>query len=483
MAILDTFEDSQALPDQVAGSATVMNVWRSNLAAIDDATRIGVYAYQGGFGHPQEFVAQNPYRESWGGFRYLTGMTTLTAVTRSSAVTSGDVLRVYLAGTLQATWTLANGTQTHTFNLPSYGANFAVDVVFEVYNASKPAEGASWGDFEIIAAYVSPVQLSDAYPGEPTFTNVYSPTSTQQLASAINWLVRRVSLRTRPLFQSIVRWNGPYQGQNTVRWYGSVEKSPAQNVLKANGMVLVQASGMTEQIRLRVDGTTVATYAVPTTPGDYGFTLSYTMSQATGTRLYLEVDHIRTAGGDSNQTPIARFTLNRVWTEGVGVYAVSSFPPLPIRTGVTWATVKGFLNNCRDAAATLKARIDANPDLWNRQYLFRCRYAFDAYQNQVFEPGQIACCWERVGQALLVRGKGIQLAHGPSAFNPDPKSQNEVGLYELKPFVTESLVDGDAVETALVYLDGIDGLYGGDPYNLRGVDIHYAGEIFRINPA
>lgn len=483
MALLDTFETSQPLIVDVAASAAVLNQWRRNLYALDDATRLLQYAYCGGFGHPQERTRQNPYRESWGAFRFENGMTTLTAVTRCSGITAGDQLRLYLAGALVTTWNLANGAQTHTATLPnSFSRNQAIDVAFEVFNASKTTDPDAeiWGDIEIIAAYVSPVTVGDPYPGlPPAFSSALDCAATEQIASSLNWLVRQVGLRTRPAFQSVIRWHGPFQGQTSVRWFGSIQRSPIHAVLKANGSVIVMAPGATEQIRLRVDGATVATYNVPTVPGEYGFTLSYAMPQAAGSRLSLEVDHIRTAGGDSGQTPLTRFTLYRVWAEDSSGTAGLSIPELPTRQLVAWPTLRAFLNACITGAAAIKARIDANPDLWARQYLFRRRYAYDDYQNGLFEPGMVATFFERAGNSLIVRGKSIKAGFGPQAFADQPDDK-QFGLYPFEATRAENLVDGDQVETVLVNLDVIDGLFGGDPYNLRGVDLHYAGEVLRI---
>lgn len=483
MALLDTFETSQPLIADVAASAAVLNQWRRNLYALDDATRLMQYAYCGGFGHPQERTRQNPYRESWGGFRYEPGMTTLTAVTRCTGITAGDVLRLYLGGALITTWTLANGAQTHTAALPAgYSRNQAIDVAFEVFNPAKTTDPDAeiWGDIEIIAAFVSPVTVGDPYPGlPPALTNTLDVAATEQIASTLNWLVRQVGVRTRPAFQSVIRWHGPYEGQTSVRWFGSLVRSPIHAVLKVLGAVVVMGRTATEQVRLRVDGVTVATYAVPTVPGEYTFSLTYVMPQAVTTRLYLEVDHIRTAGGDSNASPLTRFTLYRVWAEDSSATAALSIPELPTRQLVAWPTLRSFLNACITAAATLKARIDANPDLWARQYLFRRRYAYDDYQNGLFEPGMVATFFERAGNSLVVRGKGIKAAFGPQAFGEQPDDAH-FGLYPLEPMRSETLVDGDQVETVLVNLDVLDGLFGADPYNLRGVELHYAGEILRI---
>jgi hypothetical protein len=477
---LDTFEDTPNLGMHRYPSASLLRITRSNLLALDEVTRQGRPIYQGGFGEPQENVATNPYRESWGSFRALPGLTTLTVVIRSSAVDSGDVLRVYLNGALATTWALANGEQVLTAALGSYAINSVVEVVFEVYNASKPSGDASWGDFEIQDAYVGPVTLADAWPGVPTFTTTYSSAALLQLSRAVDWLVRRIGRRTEPLFQSIIRWNGPFTGQTTVRWYGGAEITPACNLLVAAGLVRVDVAGATETVRLRVNGVTVDSLTIPSTRGDHGYTLTYPLSGATGTRLPVVVDMVRTvAPPHSGDEPVSRWTLSRVEMIGsASIYPAISIPTVAARTNVSWSTFKAALQACADAANTIKARIDANPDLWSRQRLFRRRYAFDDYQDRVFEPGQIAGQYARRGEALLIRAKGARAAWGPGEF--DNNSKNEVGLYAVKNYLEQGVCQGDTPRTELVYLDTLNGLYPTQAYNVRGEQLIYAAEILRV---
>lgn len=476
---LATFEDTPNLGMHRYPSAALLAATRSNLIALDRVTRQGRPAYCGGFGHPQELVTLNPYRESWGGFRAVPGLTTLTVETYAASVAASDVLRAYVNGAQVASWTLANGAQVHTAGLSAYPTNSAPDVVFEIYNPNKPANGASWGTFEVTDAYVNPVGLADAYPGQPTFAASYNATDLTQLANAVDWLCRRVALRTEPLFQTVLRWNGPYTGQTTVRWYGGVTVSPAAPTLTASGYVWVQHGGAAEQIRLQLNGATVASFTVPGAVGEYAWTLQHTLTQAAGTRVAVAVDMIRTAAPPAGDNAISRWTLQRVdLTGAASIYPAISIPVVPARQKVTWATLKAALNACSNAAATIKARIDANPDLWSRQRLYRRRYAFDDYQTTVYEPGQIAQQIARRGEAVLVKAKGASIEWGPGGFING--EQNEVGLYAVKNQFSQAAAQGDAVTTELVYLDTLGSLYPSAPYNVRGESVAYAGEILLV---
>jgi hypothetical protein len=469
------------LPGATPASLLRIDTWRRTLEALDDLTRVGQEAFAGGFGNPQEAVGENPYREWYGGFRMVPSATTITVATRTTGADSGDRLRLLMNGALVTTWTLSNGDQTHTATLPALAANTAPEVVLQVArDGAGPA--VTWGSYEVIGAFIGPVSLPDAYPGAPSFSTLEIPSSlTVQLATSINWLRRLVALRTRPLFQSAIRVGGPFEGQDNVRWFGGLVRSPAHPTLKAAVSVIVNAPGATEQIRLRVNGATVATYDVPGSPGEYFATLSWTIAGVSaGDRMRLEVDHIRTAGGENDQTPISRFSLYRVWAEGPTAYAALDLPVLNLDTFYPLSSIKSTLNAYAAAATTLKARIDANPDLWSRQYLFRARYGYTEEQAIDFEPAFVATRFERAGEALLVRGKGVSVAYGPAVFEGEPT--HPLGFYNFENLRTQNAIGGDGVSTAIVYLDGQEGLYMGDPYNLRGPVIWYAGEITRVSP-
>jgi hypothetical protein len=148
------------------------------------------------------------------------------------------------------------------------------------------------------------------------------------------------------------------------------------------------------------------------------------------------------------------------------------------RTGYTWATWKAALNACATLANTLKTRIDNNPTIWSRQYLYRRSYGYDDYQELVFEPNFIPAAVPRVGEAVLVRGQGNKVAWGAQVF--DETKTNDVGSYELNATYSEAVNTDGVKSTALVYLDALKALPPGASYNVRGGTIVYAGEIWRV---
>lgn len=493
---LATFEDTPNLAIHKYPSAALANIMRRNLLALDSVTRQGRVAFAGGFEVASELIGLNPYREWWGGYRSLPGITTLWITTNCTGIDTGDKLRVVINGAVAGEVTLANGLATNSIALNPQPLNSVPDVRFEVYNNAKPLgnEGVEWGNIEVVDAWVGPIGLADAYPGEPTFAASFNAEDIAKLANCVDWLVRRVGRRTEPLFQSIIRWRGPYGptgdepgGQTTVRWRGGVEVTSAAPTLVARGRVNVEVAGATEVVRLIVNGAVVDSYNVPSTIGDHAYQLTYTLPHATGTKLPIVVDMRRTGSpAYVGAEPVNRFTLNWVGLVGAAnIYSAINIPTVVPRTLGTWSNARTFLNACAQACATIKARIDANPDLWSRQRLFTRRFADpgrDEWEDRVFEPGMIAASPARRGEALLVRGKGNQIVWGPQEFDSKPdQAVDGVGLYPLRPIgPTMTICQGTELQTELVYLDDCDGLYGAAPYNVRGEQLSYAGEILLV---
>lgn len=493
--MLHAVEDTPNLAIHEYPSAGLFATVRQNLLTLDQATRVGRSAYCGGWGHPQEFERTNPFRKSWGSFRFLPGMTTLTTVVRVSGRQDGDTLRLYVNGSLvQSSSITANGDQTYTYTLTGLTNYAVVEVDWHIYNAgySTPdlTEGQDWGRYEILDAWVSPVTLADAWPGVPTFTTVYdTATKVPQLANAVHWLVRRIGRRTDPLFTTSVRRGGPLSdaseldyGPGVQRWHGSVVTTATAPTLRARGQVWVRFPGATEEIRLYVNGSVVATSVPPATVGRYNWSFSYAMPQAAGSRVAVEIRFRRTAPAlHYDNEIVSEWSLLRVWTEGAaGIYSAPSIPSVAARTDTTWSTWKAALNAAATLANTLKSRVDANPSLWSNQYLYRRSYAYNDYQEGVFEPNYIPTAIPRLGEALLIRGVGNKVAWGAQTFDEKSAETNSVGSYDLDATYSEAVNTDGTKGTSLVYLDALASLPPMASYNVRGGTIAYAAEIWRV---
>lgn len=495
MGLLNLIEDSPSFRTDDRLSATLLNIIRQNILVLDEVSRLGRHAHCANFGEPPENNSANPVTIWRGAWQHLAGMTTLTIVTFTVGQQSGDTLRVYRTnGTSEVSTdhTLANGLQTHTITIS--GAGYVEGDVIEVRADLRHATPGDrdWGNVDIRDAYVSPVDLPDAYVA-PTVFGALSAANLNALSNATDWLVRRIGQRREPLFQASIRRPGPFNddgsSQLTVRWTGSLRKTAGHGTVTALIAVQQKASGRTETIRFRVNGSQVASYSVPGTPGDYTTTLTYDMSaQANGTLLWLEIDHVKTAPApDSGDT--SRLSILRVRSEPVAGAPITNIPELSMRTPITYGpsgtegTLLTFLNRCVNSCTAIKARIDANPEIWSRQPLYRRRYGIDDYQMRVYEPWSIASQLSRLGEALVLRGKGLTIGYGPGSFKEGKEAYNEVGAQLVENYRTFSAIDGDAVENLQLYLDTVEGLYAGGAYNVRGEDLRYAAEVFKVTGA
>lgn len=482
----------EANPDFVGGdllSAEALNRIRANVAIADAASRYGRVAFCSAYGNPPENTSENPCLVGIWAFAMEDGATTLTIVTSMTGRQTGDQLRVIRDGTAENSYAdglitdfnLANGEQTHTITIS--GAGYVERQVVMVRLFLRNATGGTpydWGFLEVRDMYVDPIDLS-GWPGVPASPAI-TETALDQLSNASTWVLRRLGQRVEPLFQSIVRRPGPFTGDGTVVWSGSIVRSPDHPTVRATVAVVQKVAGTTETLRMRVNGTIVASWGLPTSPRESATTLTYDASAvAAGTRMWIVIDVVKTAPID--QVPLdlpdtSRWSLLRVWAEGA-TGAASLPDPLSERSGTTFGpngtsgTLLDWLGDVATAIAAVRTRIVNNPQVWGRQICYRVRYSYDDAQLRWFEPWGVANCAARLGMALLVRGKAITVNHGPGGFTND---FNEVGAQEFENFRREPVIDADRVETQRVYLDAIPLLAPATPYNVRGEDLYYAGE-------
>jgi hypothetical protein len=485
MGVLKIVDDSPSFATGQALSAEMLNLLRDNALALSEASYLGVTAHLDRYQVPPEDSDQNPVTVWRGGFVFLTGMDTLRIVTFMSGQASGDTLRVYRGdGTgTYSDHTLANGLQTFTIAIDAsgYAHGEVVLLRLDLLNGA-PSTAHAWGNIDIREVVVYPVELSDAFPGVPSFGAI-SAANLNQLSNCIDWLTRRMGLRYEPLMQSVIRRLGPWYDavdgtQADVRLTGSIRKSPLHGELVARGLVYV-AYGATESIRLNVNGGAVEdTYTPPTTPGTYSWELIADISgEATDALVPWIVDYIRTGGSTSPQT-VNRWSVYEVLTRPT-TGTPATLAEQAARVVGTFSALQTWLNALCTIVDATYDRVVANYPVWQGQRAYRARFGIDDYQFKVFEPGHVALAQRRTGEAIYVRGKGVSLGYGSGRFLED--KQNEVGLYEFENSHRESVIDGDSLATVRFYLDSVGGrLPAGAPFNLRGTDIFAAFEQLKV---
>lgn len=507
MGILRICDDSPVFVDGAPLSPTALNIIRDNLLALDEGTRLGGVIFAGLYGqYPEE--RDEPNQVIWsGGGVFRTGMTTLRITTNTTGtVLAGDTLRVYRGdlaadGALPATFTdlaLAAGTQTHTVALSGHADGEVLRIQVEVRHLSDPNPPYTGCKVDVVLAELLPVQLPDAPPTLPTFSAASDITGTKltQLADYVDWLIRRVSLRYDPLFVIHFRRKGPFcipdsslnaSGGSDVNvvWRGGFRKTPLHTTLTIRGLTFRVWSGATEAIRLRLNGTVVQTYAVPTGLGESGFTISHSLAAyATDSVVRVALEYVRTAPRVDDR-PINRWTINEVLIEQAGASPASLVEWQIRQSGVSATALVSWLQAARTLAAAIAQRIADNGGLWANQRLYTLRSGFDQSQIEVFEAWAIPGTLRRAGEALVGRGRALTLGYSAgyvdtAAYEEQAKGSDGIGAYPVKNVRTSPVVDGDNVESFALYLDSVPGLPVGAPYNVRGVESYVLMERLKV---
>lgn len=503
MGILKNADDSPAFTTGDPLSPTALNILRDNVLALDEATRLGGYAFCGLYGqHPEENGVQQ-----WviwrGGFVFLSGMATLRVITSTSGTVGGAVLRIYrgdngandsLPGTYNDV-ALSAGTQTHSITIS--GAGYAhqqiVRVQIELRHASPPGSPYSAAIVDVLLVEALSVTLSaPAWPGLPTFGSAAAITAVNlnQLSDAIDWLIARCALRYDPLTILHIRRVGPFRDTDgatdqNVRWYGGVRRSPLHTTLTARGRVMVRWGGATEQIQLWANGIQVASSGVATAVGEYPWELTHSLTgYADGQVVPLQIRFVRTAPSLSG-SPVNRWTVNDVFA-ATPTGGASTLAAWQVRqAAVSDAAIVSWLTTLRTIAQACYDRIAANTAYWGVQRAFTARPASGNENFRIFEPWGMPATWRRTGEALVGRGRGLTIGYGAgyfdeAAFAKEAQGIGGIGAYPVKNNKTATFIDGDNVESGRLYLDTVPGLPVGAAYNVRGEESYYLAEQLKV---
>lgn len=508
MSTLRMADDAPFFEDDAALSPTALNILLDILLALDEGTRLGGVVFTASYGQAAEESGEQAQVIWRGGGVWEAGMTTLRLVTSTTGtVLAGDTLRIYRGdpdanGALPATYhdlTIASGAQTHTISLTGagYAEGDAVRLHAEVRHAVKPGgAGYSGCRVSIDLAELLPVALPDAAPTNPTFASNADVTGTKlsQLADFVRWLVRRAARRYDPLFITQLRRIGPYcipevGTDPNVRWRGGWRKTPLHTTLRARGRTMRVWGGATEEIRLSVNGSVVATHPVPQTIGETPWELTHSLAgYASGAALTLQLQYVRTAP-QQDDMPVNRWTVTEVLVD-TPTGGASTLGEWDIRQpNVSDAAIVSWLQAARNLAQAIYDRITANTGLWGVQRLYTARPAFsvgnELSQFTLFEEWSVPVSWRRAGEALVGRGRALSIGYSAGWFDEAEykkiaSTDEGVGAYPLRNVRTAPVVDGNDVETFRLYLDQVEGLAVGDPYNVRGVESYVLMEQLKV---
>jgi hypothetical protein len=495
-----------AYPDAPGFAAGVDMQTTDGIATLWDAARILDLAslaprdlFCGHASHRHEHIAENPLRYAAAGFRYRTGLTTFTVTLDGTGwVTVNPRLRVAVNGAVRIDSAISSGIASYTATgMAGWGLSDGqvAEVAMEIYDPDSPAQltgtSLSWGAIYLVDAYVSPASavLSAAWPGTPAFVAAPLPgngpteAGLLQLSAAADWIARRLSVVPQPLFRAIhgvadgTPWWTPEPNEPPRHlWSGGLVRGSYDRL--RGRVVYVPGSGTSQRIRLRINGSEVATtptFSASSSWGATDFDVNIAGYSATAS-LRVDLEYVVT-GADAGGYPPRWAMPHMEAHRAAPTFATLTNRPAPDES-TTWLVRRGRLNEIATALSTIKSRIDSNPDRWDRIRLFRGPYGYDAGQAQYFRDRHQAVRRFRAGTRLIVRGSNLKLGWGPSSFTLR-NDKEPFGEYAWEWASSETLASGSTVETNEVMLGALPGLEPGFQYVVYGGDVRYAAEELR----
>lgn len=464
---------------QPLGAADV-NVLEENAVLLDAASFIAAPCGQSTAGKdtntPGYYATGG--REWWGSFQYFTGMTTLVAEGWGQKGAS-ESFQLIVNGVVKQTLAVPNGAAWSM----SWTISGLVDG--DVAEVEIRMTGTGWGGSGVVTkyvfydVYVTPApSVASSWPGSPSFAGTYRTSLLNQLINGEAYLYDR--LNVLPLLPSITQlYSHGSSGPDTYPlWYGSVERSNGNTLL----FITIRPMNMGNQaevFKITVNGTVVYT----SSSFGVGYAASYDLQLdlsgfAANTRLEAKIEQIVTTGpllgpgGDRN----TRFFLGGIRMGQTAPAVASPLTAFTANESLISTTVDGSarLSGIAAILSGVKSRLDANPRIFNRVRLMRRMYGRDPNQYAAYAPNNTYVQqFTRTGSRLVVRGKGVSIAWGALSTKAD---KTTTGSYKVDFAHTQSLMDGDAVQTKTVYLDSIPGLQRGMTYVVIGENVVYAAE-------
>lgn len=416
------------------------------------------------------YYVGGPTEVIWRGtFQKQAGMTTLT-IEGWAQKGASESFQLFLNGAGMSTTAVPNGTTfTLTCALTSVATGAIGEVVIQISGTGYGGSGVAT-KYVIYDAYVSPVVTAASWPGAPTFAGTYSAALLNQLGNCQIYLAQRLgAIPHQPFLAASYTHGSSITGDVYPLWYGAVERANGANILNIRIVAMVIAN-VSEFYRVKVNGTTVYTGAAMSAGQARDDYLSIDISaQTAGVRLETIIETVVTSGaaagpsGDRN----SRYHLWAVRMSNSSPAVASAPYDFTADESLSSSSLDTKLNAIGTTLAAAKARLDANPRIFNRVGLMRRVYGRDSGQWSVFNAGNtFVQRFSRQGARLTVSGKGVRVGWGGITTKADKTTTN---IYSVDFAHSQPLTDGDAVQTRTIYLDTLTGLD-------RGMALHiYAG--------
>lgn len=498
--MISAYTDAPTFTTGTEISATDINTLRQNGIILNALSLRGKQGFSSMHKASNWNAAERQFLKLWrGGFKYMTGITTATF--RLLTITSGpEELNIYFKresdpensnGTLIYNNPTPNNASPYNVDIDLTGLGYNMNEVIEVLVTveSGGAYTPKTGVFQVQDAYIHPlsgVTFWGTYPGLPQFaldTNI-SATDLNQMSNTSDWLMRRLRLAPRIPMQRLIFWPGTHKAEQYPLFRGSVMRANGADVVKIP--ITYYSYNVTDYVKIYINYTLVGTLG-PFTVGDKGHTNFYhdmSASYSEATTYALHIDNVPTSGNPVGQT----YNQNSIFHIGPiemvpAGFAYDYATPATLTSeleSMTFTELKTRLQDTRNVFATIKSTIDDVPEIWDRQQMFRRRFSNDDHQENKWTRLMIASL-NRIGSTLLVRGKGIKIAWGGLTIGKDFQTMQmeDPDMYSFSN--EEELIDGESIQTKLVYLNQFKGLFPGTVYHITGRDLIYAAEYLNSN--
>jgi hypothetical protein len=410
-------------------------------------------------------------------FQFQAGMTTLTirmyAAAKAPASYSGThTLNIYLDGVLQGSGVLSAGYTTVTVAISGLG--LLADQIVEV--SCEVTWTVTQGLYRWVDAYVTPLAQSiGTYPGVPTFGD---PTLTRLdlLRTTDAWVWDRIRAVDQMALTTVLWWNGVTEpGGYKVLWSGSIAKSNLASILVVSVDYWI-TTNLDEEIEVVADTAGSGTFSVidssgsltTSEQGTWTTQIDISSWTADAPRYLFVRAHCITKATSGRElgsffNPAAVFTV-----EPTPTWLTSPAESTPAES-LTYGTAKARLNQIASNLGDITARF-TGADAWNRQRCFR-QPPIRNDDQRAYLKAKLCARGFRYADYLWVRGKNLSIGWGgfQDNWNLDPAA---------KPaFVnTKQLTSGDAIQTAHVAFDSLEGLFEGMQYFVTGDEIVYVAE-------
>lgn len=424
-------------------------------------------------GDAADWHSKGDYRQSWWGLYYRSGMTTLT-IEGSCA----NQLDFYINGTFNSSQAAAT---PFTKNITISGTDGDV-ILLEVKTNGNPNPSTGTSGYTpkyiIYDVYAGPITVASSWPGVPTFAGTYSAALLNQLRDAAQYIWDHVT--AVPLLPNIAQTYiaSTHKAETLKMFHGSVGRYHSNDILRVIGTLNCRVNA--EHYVILLGGATSVTSSTYTAGQNITFSHPIVLTHTLGTRAEVEIRAVNEDNTYANTPGVFSsysFVVMRSEADSSGYASASPPTAFTAEESISDTTLNSRMNSIGTMLSNAKGRLDARPELWNRARAFRRVYAKDDTQvsRNMKRHGAI---FQRQGDTLIVRGKGVKIGYGAITFKPPAKEGDPINYSDFTFAVEQSVgTTEDKIQTNTVPLDSIPGLQPSMLYYVWAPVLEYAGEF------